>query len=371
MIRRCANAIWGSGPWRVASFEEIARDHASDAAGIHHPEKFSGLLYVEPGESAEYAAGPSLFGDEQEWEPLPDGPRYRSCGIIPPWPRRVFSLSDAGVITPDGVVYCRHSRRAVRETAEQWTQPAAAHPVLGAVGYPAPRRLPGLTLSLLTLSGEGYYHFLLESIPRLHLLWPWLQQADHLLVAGTPGGLQEHWLEHAGIPLGKIVWMSGLCHVDCEQLLFTSRPMADQRPSRGTLAMLRARLGFQPAPNPQRRIWISRRDAAHRHLAAEDRLLALLPGFERVELSRLSPQAQISLLGECAVIAGPHGAGLANVVFGPPGAHVFEIFPPDRRQPIYQRLAHLADQKYHWAAGSFTHPEQVEKLAAGICHALS
>lgn len=375
--RRLLCALRGTGPRRISDFDTIARDRASTASGVHRAEDFTGVLHSEPGEPALYPPVHSLLGQSPAWEILPCGhPRYLSSGLAPAEPRRVLSLARAGVITSDGVVYCLSTRRAVGETVRRWTAPAAAHPVLAAPGYPPPRRLPGLTLSLLTLSGEGFYHLLLEAIPRLALLRPWLHLADHILCAGRPGGFHEAWLAHAGVRAAKIVWMHDLCHVACDQLLFTTHPMRDQQPTPWTVQSIRSSFPLPAPPSasplpasssgsplpapcsplPPRRLWISRRDAAARLLTWEDDLLALLPGFERIELAALSPARQIALAASADVIAGPHGAGLAHVIFGHPGARAFELFPATHHQPIYARLASLAGLDYAWAKLDFTRP---------------
>ena len=108
-----------------------------------------------------------------------------------------------------------------------------------------------------------------------------------------------------------------------------------------------------------------------RRVAWEADFVARLPGFERIELSRYSPSEQIALFTNCAAVAGPHGAGLAHVAFCPPGAHVFELFPDGRRQPVYHRLAGLAGAHYHWATVDFENPARLDELSAAIRLALA
>jgi hypothetical protein len=370
-LRRQLNRIVGSGPWQAAPFATIAHARLDYAArGVHRAEDPTGCL---PGPAAApvfYGPAHSLLGQAPTWEPLPDGPRYREQGIFFSATPTLYSLADAGIATTDGVVYCPRSRTAVAETLRQWTLPALAHPLLGASGFPPPQPLPGRTLSLLTLSGEGFYHLLLEAIPRLQLAADVLPSIDRILVNGAPGGLHEKWLALAGVPAAKLVFARGLAHFRCEQLLFTGYPMRDQQPSPATIAALRRRLGYAPAARPARRIWISRADAAVRRISWENDFVARLPGFEPVVLSSLGPAAQVALFAECAAVAGPHGAGLSHVAFCPPGAHVFELFPHAHRQPVYHRLASLAGAHYHWANVDFELPSQLDALAAAIRHAL-
>lgn len=367
-IKRLICAVFGSGPWRIAPFDTISKWRTDYAGGVHRPEDFTGVLFENALEPTYYSPGVSLIGQGLEWEVLPRGIRYIESGLSPASPIRAYSLSKAGVIGSDGIIYCLETRRAVAEALRSWVTPIKQHPALGAPRYPAAIRLPGLTLSLLTLSGDGFYHHLLESIPRLSLLRRWLELADHVLSVGSPDSLQARWLAYAGVPVEKIVWMEGLCHVACDQLLFTDYPMRDQVPSAWIVQAIRSSF---PLPNPKlttfgRRVWISRGDASSRILSWENDLLALLPDFSRVELAKLTPAQQISLAAEAEVIAGPHGAGLAHVLFGKPGGRVIELFPPTHLQPTYSRLAGLAGLRYAWAKVDYNKSPDLHALAHAI-----
>jgi hypothetical protein len=370
-LSRLVNRAVGSGPWRAAPFDEIARGRLNYFAhGVHRAEDLAGRRIAPTPAPVVYGPAHALLGQTPTWESLDAGLRYRESGVFFPAALSLYSLSDACVATTDGVVYCPRTRTAIAETLRQWTQPALAHPLLSAPRYPAPVLLPGCTLSLLTLSGEGFYHLLLEAIPRLHPAADLLPTVDHILVNGSPGGFHEKWLALAGVPAAKIIWARGLAHFRCEQLLFTDYPMRDQQPSPATLADLRTRLGHVPVAHPGRRIWISRTDAAVRRISWETEFIARLPGFVPVVLSALAPAEQIALFADCAAVAGPHGAGLAHVAFCPPGAHLFELFPHERRQPIYHRLAGLAGAHYHWATVDFENPSKLDELAAAIARVL-
>lgn len=367
MIRRLLNALRGHGPWRLASFAQISRARTDLGGGVHRAEDFTGVLHRRFVPPESFGFGSALLDQPLNWEMLAEGPRYCAGGVAPMLEQVVYSLTDAGVITPDGIVYCRRSRCAVAESVRRWTQPPAHHPVFSAPGTPAPLHLPGVSLSLLSLSSEGFYHFFGECLPRLHLLRPYLAAADHVLCAGLPGGAHGRWLAHAGVDLRRVHWMHGLCHVRCDQILFTGDLIRDQQPNQLTLRALRELFpDANPAPTGDLRLWISRRDVGLRNLAWEDALLALLPEFQRVELGQLDPAAQLALSTRAQVIAGPHGAGLAQVVYAPPGGHLIELFPTGLRMPLYARLAGLAGVRHAWAEVDHQHPGDLPTLAAAI-----
>lgn len=343
------NRLIGRGPFAVQPFDQLF----PTPDNVHNH-----VLAAVAGDSCPSTASTTLLSQQPATESLP--------GVSRSPARRLFSVSDACLAGGDGVVYCPRRRLAVAETVRLWLQPADAHPLLSAPGIPSAQPLLGRTLSLASLGAEGFYHFLIESLPRLELARPWLAGLDHVLAPGRPGGFQEQWLALAGVPREKIIWLEGLSHYRCEQLLFTSALSEDSEPTPWLVEAIRRAVGFVPATRATRHLWISRRDAAARNLTWEDALLARLPQFECVELASRPPAEQIALLREAAVVAGPHGAGLANLVFCPPGAAIIELHP-DRDRPVFARLATAAGCRHAWAAVDFKRaPENLTSLAGAI-----
>lgn len=94
------------------------------------------------------------------------------------------------------------------------------------------------------------------------------------------------------------------------------------------LTPLRERLAAQ-TPG-RRRIFVSRRDAERRAVQNAEAMEAVFAarGFDIHILTGLDFEAQADLFRDAAVIAGVHGAGLANMVFAHHSTKVFEILPP-------------------------------------------
>jgi hypothetical protein len=364
--RRQLNRCLGHGPWRVTPFAEVARERTDPRRhGVHRPEHFTGIVGEEPGTAQLYTAPQALLGQDPARELLGGEPRYREQGLACAEPKRLFSLTDAGIAGTDGVVYCPRTRQAVAESMRNWMTPVNAHPLLGAIGLPPAQPLPGISLSLATLDGQGFYHFLHESLPRLWLARAQLAAVDHVLVGGEADDIRAGWLELAGVPRPKIVWLGGLAHYRCEQLLFASLPMLDYQPTPWNLQALRRLLSPEPG-SPTRWLWVSRSDARVRHLAWEDEILSHFPKFEKVVLSAMGPSAQARLFATAAVVAGPHGAGLAQLAFCPPGGRLVELFPPGHRQPIYARLAQTAGLTAAWAMVDFDRPTERDRLISSL-----
>jgi hypothetical protein len=113
--------------------------------------------------------------------------------------------------------------------------------------------------------------------------------------------------------------------------------------------MLRpVRDAIMPAPRApaERRIYISRSKARFRILENEEEIWPLFRahGFERIWMEDLTFPEQVKLMSETKVLAGPHGAGLTNMMFCPEGAHVIEIawlgFPNPNFYAIAAAMGH-------------------------------
>lgn len=91
------------------------------------------------------------------------------------------------------------------------------------------------------------------------------------------------------------------------------------------------RSAFLPAGSPAqggRRLYVTRAGASRRRVVNEAALLELARGrgYEPVALETLSLKEAAALMSEAEAVLAPHGAGLANIVFCPPGCRVVEFF---------------------------------------------
>ena len=113
------------------------------------------------------------------------------------------------------------------------------------------------------------------------------------------------------------------------------------------------RFGVDLGQGGTRRIYVSRNDGFGRHIHNEDEVMAYLEplGFEKLFLGSLSIRDQMKVFAEAEFIVGPHGAGLINGIFSPPGTRVLEMFSPNMMVPtLYYPLAH-ASLEYGFLTG--------------------
>lgn len=211
----------------------------------------------------------------------------------------------------------------------------AFHTVWTRLRLPAPRRLAGRVLYLVTPeAADNFHHWLIDLLPRLGLV----QQAGHrladfdrVIVNHAGRGYQFATLERLGIAREKILSADASLLLRADQLVVPSLKASNQTLPASDIAFLRRSfLGDPPAARPSRRIFLSRADAAFRRLTNEPALHPLLRahGFEIVTPGSLPLPQQARLFAGAEIIAGPAGAGFANLVFATPPAQVIEIAEP-------------------------------------------
>lgn len=175
----------------------------------------------------------------------------------------------------------------------------------------------------------NYYHWFCDAAPKLALI----ARADRAAPVLVPEvlaslGYVRMTLELLGlsdvrvVPRGRALKPETLWTIDRVGYPGLPHPAVHH----GLGEALRAALGVAERPG-ERRLWISRRQAAMRRIANEDDLAPVLArhGFEIVSMEALGPHDQARLVASAAIIAGPHGAGLTNMLFMPTGGRVLEV----------------------------------------------
>lgn len=104
------------------------------------------------------------------------------------------------------------------------------------------------------------------------------------------------------------------------------------------------------SPNPDRRLYISRRNAPSRRVQNEHKVETLLNSFqfETIVTENMSFQEQIRLFAQAEMIVANHGAGLTNIWFALAGAKVLDIIRRDRPgwAYVYWSLADALGHEY-------------------------
>lgn len=252
-----------------------------------------------------------------------------------------------GVITPDnGNLVDVSGLRFRREDVHR------RHNYRG--GLPHPKKLDG-SLGILSygVCGLNYFHFLIECLPKLRQFEAAGVEVDRFYAPYNKRYMRE-FLDLMGIGPGRIVRDGASKHLQPERIY---APTPVNFPRRETLTYLYEKMARQPwskvGGNSGKRVYISRAKAGWRKVLNERELLRLLSQFDFQSycLEDMSVRQQIQLFQEAEVILGPHGAGLANMVFAPPGAMVIEIGTVFRPFNFFHKLASQCGHDMIWFVG--------------------
>ncbi|MDC3376510.1 glycosyltransferase family 61 protein [Candidatus Nanopelagicales bacterium] len=92
------------------------------------------------------------------------------------------------------------------------------------------------------------------------------------------------------------------------------------------------------------------------------------PDVAIIDAAELDISTQIEMHSSARILIGQHGAGLTNMIWMPPGAHVIEILPPmpDDATPIFRNLAVNLGLQHHVVPQGGVH----EPVDAGLLEGL-
>jgi capsular polysaccharide biosynthesis protein len=211
---------------------------------------------------------------------------------------------------------------------------------------PSSKKQPG---KWTTLSSRPYAHWLLEDVPRFIELLS-LEEEIGLLVSPSAAKYTYDFLEILNL---KPNLVSEVARVEFGT--FISAPSVGEIPSKSDIEILR---GFSKTQVIQseiisqpKYIYISRRRNS-RSLNNERDLEIKLSnlGFSILYLQELSLHKQILVFKSAKIIVGPHGAGLANMVWCENDPLVIEIFKESLTNRAFLYLSKLLPVRFHQLA---------------------
>jgi len=218
---------------------------------------------------------------------------------------------------------------------------------------------PNCVFPLVPFYDRYYYHWILESLPKLRALDRYEAETGiepAILVKADPPSFVVESLSLLGYSRDRLVeWTGDTQRV--ETLVVTNhRPHFHHLGGRFPHSLddfnwLRERLttAVDPPSGDGHRIYVSRQEAEHgRRVRNYDELLSELEplGFRPVVMERLPFRRQVELITEAEAIVGPHGAGLVNMLFGTDPT-VVELLPETDVRPHFYLLADILEFEYH------------------------
>lgn len=275
-------------------------------------------------------------------------------------PTFVASIRRAQVMGSDGFIFL--SERPIPELCINFMGPLEIHPVFTSFFLSRPHYIGGRSLSIATSSGDSYFHFVTDAVPRVKLLYQAgysLNQFDHIIVNGARHNFQRDFLSALGIPGDKCIYLNENSNLICENLVVPSPPAISGNPPGWACNFIRT-LCANISTEPRKRIYISRDDAIGRRVINEAEVVDFLKpmGFSKVSLTGMSLEAQAKLFAGAEVIVAPHGAGLTNLVFSTAGTKVIEFFSPHYINVCYWALSEECKILYGYLIGEGPRPKE-------------
>jgi capsular polysaccharide biosynthesis protein len=267
---------------------------------------------------------------------------------------------DGAVLTPDG--------RVLEEFSFAWGAPPSQWPVFSRLRIPVQQKKPGAMLTLLSpvSAKPNYFHWWADTLPRLAVAEAAGIRYYQVIVPKNMEDWQRESLERLGVtadrqePFGDDHWQ-------VESLLLPSllgysgmmRPWAAD--------WLRRRIGLPKPAGRRRRIYLRRDKAGYRRVANEADLLPILEKykFEIRDTQGLSLGEQMKLFSGAECMVSIHGAGLANLLFSPPGVRVVEFMSPlpQYANSCYYSLCAAAGHTYGYILGEHDSADLAGKTA--------
>lgn len=225
----------------------------------------------------------------------------------------------------------------------------------------------GAYYSLIQIWGgsNNYYHWLVDSLKKLHLVIELLPKNILFIVPDNLKIWQYDSLEAIGINKHQ------LCYFKTEfwelETLYFSPPMfweAHPDSYEWLQQTIYKNLNITPAiENKSERIYISRSLANSRKIINNTEVETILQkyNFRSYLLEELSFREQVALFAKAEAVVAPHGAGLTNLIFAQPNTFVLELFEPALKAPCFYILSDCMNHNYHYLIGE-SHVDSSEPL---------
>lgn len=252
----------------------------------------------------------------------------------------------AGRVFGDGAVLSADGRVVARDVSHDFGRSFDEHWLVGHDDMRPPEVLDGPTAVVAVNLGAGYCHWLLEELPRLLLVPP--GEVENLILHAGAEPARAALARRGGGE--RVVEARRTAHRACAPLLvpaLVGRPGLPTEAALGLIADFTGGLG-RGGSRFGERIYLSRAKAGRRRVgnAAELEAALAAAGFATVCAEDLPWAEQIAVFRAARVVVGPHGAGLANLVFCAPGTRVVELAHAEYFNPTFWRLAALRGLDY-------------------------
>lgn len=208
--------------------------------------------------------------------------------------------------------------------------------------------------------GNAYYHWMMESLPRLWLLQKYQQETGQKIPVLLSQPLPDFAMETLKLfGIADVLFWTDT-YGEANTLLLPMAINGTGIPSPYVMSQvsqqLIAGIGKLPEINAPR-IYISRKNTHKRRVINEDELMPLLEkhGFVSFTLENMTLAEQIALFKQAEIVIGAHGAGFSNCIYSEK-IKLLEFFEPSYINLCFYRLACGYSFEYGYLTGE---PEQL------------
>ncbi|MEG4455093.1 tetratricopeptide repeat protein [Microcoleus sp. N9_A1] len=244
---------------------------------------------------------------------------------------------------------------------------------------PPLEKIDGTVAVLAGLSGNVYFHWMVDILPRIEILHRWgvnLEEIDWFLVNSCQQPFQRETLKALGIPEYKIIESDRHPYIQAKKLIVPSFAGYLGWLSTQGLEFLRRVFSRKKSHTLQKtfasdrknsypeRIYISRSKCSYRRVINEEKVIDFLSGFGFVPvlLESMTFQEQISLFARAKVIVAPHGSGLTNIIFCSPGTKVIELTSPNYIRHYYWAIGQQLNLEHYYVTGESFECQPIREL---------
>ncbi|MEG3839906.1 tetratricopeptide repeat protein [Microcoleus sp. herbarium14] len=262
------------------------------------------------------------------------------------------------VITPDHYLLADVSRDYPGFLPGCTKHDVRKHSVFNLESFPPLKQIEGSVAVLSGLSGNVYFHWMVDVLPRIELLRRSgrdLAEIDWFLVNSYQHQFQRETLRILGIPEEKVLESDRLPHIQATELIVPSFAGYLGWPSGWAIDFLRREFlkGIIPSYNYPKRIYISRSKARYRRVLNEENVVEVLEqfGFVSILPESMSLTEQIAHFYHAEVIVAAHGSGLTNTIFSHHGTKVIELVSPHYISHYYWGISQYLKLQHYYLAG--------------------
>ena len=240
------------------------------------------------------------------------------------------------------------------------------HRIFASTELPPLTEIDGTVAVLSGLSGNVYFHWMVDILPRLEILKIHgidLAEIDWFLVNNYQQPFQRESLNILGIPEEKIIASDRHPHIQAKNLIVPSFPgYLGWLPSWALEFHRRVFLNrinqespteIQPIKFYPERIYISRNNSRYRRVFNEEEVISKLSqqGFVCIHPESMTLTEQIAIFAHAKVIIAAHGSGLTNIMFCRPGTKVIELVSPNYIRHYYWAISQQLGLEHYYLKG--------------------